>query len=589
MSANAFVLRALPLAILFSALNSHAGGLDLPTIAASHQGTSNANSAEAADASVIYYNPAGMAQLRGINVTNSLSVFTLRGKVEVDMDGTTRTPPPGANTPGAEGESIRNDPQAQGGAGTFWPKVLGAGAFFATVPLHRINLDALKAIPNYEDITLGIGIFAPGGGNLNYKSDWGGRYHADNVAIELINVNPSMAIRFDDKHSIGFGASVIGGHLRQGVLIDTKVAPYLFESYVENLSLDQLTNLAGVISPELSSLLGGLNLGATCGALLGNICQPLSLLPNDTQTQVAEILAGPLLDPSSSGKGNVEMYGYGFGFNLGYMFNFDENTRLSLAYRSESTLKMRGDLKWDIDNIQANELPGLGRDFLPDCDSNSEVGTSSVPDFLRNCLRPNTTAKGDLIIPSRLSLGFFKKLNEKLDLLFDYTFIGTGAVKEIKVNFLDQQTAGGNTVKQGPGGIQTRWRDSFKTSIGANYHYNEKLTLKTGFQFDLTPVPSARFRHPGAPDSDRYMFSLGANYKHAKNLTFDVGYSLIMLADSRSEYRDPCRGTFKEQEDGTIDFANASADDCTGNGGTFRGRFSDTYINFLSFQFNQKF
>lgn len=306
MSANAFVLRALPLAILFSALNSHAGGLDLPTIAASHQGTSNANSAEAADASVIYYNPAGMAQLRGINVTNSLSVFTLRGKVEVDMDGTTRTPPPGANTPGAEGDPIGDcstnpngcDRQAQGGAGTFWPKVLGAGAFFATVPLHRINLDALKAIPNYEDITLGIGIFAPGGGNLNYKSDWGGRYHADNVAIELININPSMAIRFDDKHSIGFGASIIGGHLRQGVQIDTKVAPYLFQSYVQNLSLDQLTNLTGVVSPEISNLLGSLNLGSTCSSLLGNVCKPLGLLDNETQTQIAEILAGPLLATS---------------------------------------------------------------------------------------------------------------------------------------------------------------------------------------------------------------------------------------------------------------------------------------------------
>ena len=186
---------------------------------------------------------------------------------------------------------------------------------------------------------------------------------------------------------------------------------------------------------------------------------------------------GTSLDPNSSGKGNVEMYGYGFGYNLGYMFNFDETARLSLAYRSESKLRMRGDLKWDIDNIRANELGPLGDDFLPDCDAGSSVGTSSVPDFLRNCLRPDTTAKGDLIIPSRLSLGFFKKLNEKLDLLFDYTFIGTSAVKEIKVNFLDQQTAGGNTVKQGPGGIQTRWRDSFKTSIGANYHYNEKLTL----------------------------------------------------------------------------------------------------------------
>lgn len=267
------------------------------------------------------------------------------------------------------------------------------------------------------------------------------------------------------------------------------------------------------------------------------------------------------------------------------MFNFDATSRLSLAYRSETTMKMRGDLEWSIDNIKAvtDDITPV----LPDCDAGG--GTKTVPDFLRNCLRPDTTAKGDLIIPARLSLGYFKALNDKIDLMFDYTFIQTSAVKEIKVKFLDQKSEGGQTVSQGPGGIQTRWRDSFKASVGANYHYNDKLTLKTGFQFDLTPVPSARFRHPGAPDSDRYMFSLGANYKHAKNLTFDAGYSLIILADSRSEYRDPCRGTFSEQEDGTVDFDTARSDDCTGNGGTFRGKFYDTYINMLSFGFNQKF
>lgn len=253
MSANAFALRALPLAILFSALNSHAGGLDLPTIAASHQGTSNANSAEAADASVIYYNPAGMAMLRGINVTNSLSVFTIRGKAEVDLDGTTKTPPQNAGA-GGTGTPVRNDPQVTGGPGSFWPKLLGAGAFFATVPLHRINLDGLKAIPNYEDITLGIGIFAPGGGNLNYKSDWGGRYHADNVAIELININPSMAIRFDDKHSIGAGVSVLGGHLRQGVHIDTDVAPYLLGPVVNDFGAGSVVSVINTVLPTLPAL-----------------------------------------------------------------------------------------------------------------------------------------------------------------------------------------------------------------------------------------------------------------------------------------------------------------------------------------------
>lgn len=53
-------LRTLSLSFIAFALSAgaQAGGLDLPTITAAHQGTANANGAEANDPSVIYYNPA---------------------------------------------------------------------------------------------------------------------------------------------------------------------------------------------------------------------------------------------------------------------------------------------------------------------------------------------------------------------------------------------------------------------------------------------------------------------------------------------------------------------------------------------------
>lgn len=101
-------------------------------------------------------------------------------------------------------------------------------------------------------------------------------------------------------------------------------------------------------------------------------------------------------------------------------------------------------------------------------------------------------------------------------------------------------------------------------------------------------MPSARFRHPGAPDSDRYMYSIGGNYKWKDGITFDAAYSLILLADSFSNYRDPCRGVFLEDESGMVR-DGATKTDCTGNGGTFTGRFYDTYINFFSAQVNKRF
>lgn len=546
----AFALRALSISMLcLAAGHTFAGGLDLPTITASHQGTSNANGAEANDPSVLYYNPAGLARLKsGLQVSQGFSLLILNGKVEADRNET-RHGAADSTKKSDEGTPVGNEPATNGDAGTFWPRLLAAGGAFVALPIDDM-------------VTAGIGVFAPGGGNLNFKSDWAGAYQIDSIAIELLNINPSIGIRFDDKHSIGFGVSVIGGHIRQKTQIDIDgVAPYLLKSAVDN----------GAITIAGLDVLGA-TLGPACNPPLNSVTAPICSAGFNAAGDI-------LLDPNSKGSAQVEMYGYGLGFNVGYMFNFDDKTRLGLAYRSESTVKLRGDLEWDLDNIKYRQgLEGSEATRIA-------TGYGTLKGLLENTLRPDTTAKGNLVLPARTSANIFHQLNDEIDIMADFTFIETSAVDKIRVQFLDVQK-NGKTIRQGAGGIDTKWRDSFKVSVGGNYHYDDKLTLKSGFQFDKTPVPSAEFRHPGAPDSDRYMFSVGGNYKLKKNLTLDAAYSVTFLEDSESNYTDRCRTTNRDNEDGTY---NPNGEECTGNGGTFKGRFYDTSIQTLSVQMNQKF
>jgi long-chain fatty acid transport protein len=547
-----FILRTLTFSMLsLAASTSMAGGLDLPTITASHQGTSNANGAEANDPSVIYYNPAGLARMKaGIQFSQGVSALIINGKVEADQNESRH----GAATDqkSDEGNSLAGDPKASGKPGTFWPRILGAGGAFISMPIDDM-------------ITAGLGVFAPGGGNLNYKSDWTGAYQIDSIAIELININPSIGIRFDDKHSLGFGVSVIGGHIRQKTQIDVEgVSPYLLRSALESGTL----NLAGLPT-------GGLLGTAFNTACAGSLGTTLSLLSNPIcRTFIQDTLGGQLADPNSSGSAQVEMYGYGLGFNLGYMFAVNDKTRFGLAYRSESKVKFRGDLEWDLKNIRGSAVYNL---LQPN---------QTLEEYLRENLRPDTTTKGNLIIPARTSANVFHQLNDKIDLMADFTFIETSAVDKIRVQLLDVKRNDGSRIKQGDAGIDTNWRDSFKVSFGGNYHHDDKLTLKSGFQYDMTPVPSAEFRHPGAPDSDRYMFSVGANYKLKKNLTVDAAYSVTFLADSESNYTDRCRTLTRDDAEGNYD---PNGESCTGNGGKFKGRFFDTTIQTLSVQMNQKF
>lgn len=546
---------SLAIALLATSTGAFAGGTDLPTIVASHQGTSNANGAEAADPSVMYYNPAGLARLKGgLQVSQGFSALLFTGKVKVDPAGTTGTAATNDDptTPGVDesvngnGRQLTTSPNSDGPAGSYWPRILGAGGLFASMPIDDM-------------VTAGIGIFAPGGGNLNYKSNWAGAYQIDSIAIEMVNINPSIGIRFDEQHSLGLGVSVLGGHVRQRVQIDVPgVAPYLLKSAVDSGN-----------TPVPSPLL------AIC-----NANNPLTPVIQAACGTGFNALGDVLIEPGSTGSALVEMYGYGFGFNAGYMFALNDYTRFGLAYRSKSVLNMRGDLTWNLDNIKFRDEATLGQVYT------GAFGSPTLKGYLENNLRPDTTAKGEITLPARISANVFHQLTPMIDLMADFTFIQSSVVKRIEVDFLDVPRPGMTPIRQGSGGLDTNWRDSFKASVGANYRLDDKLMLRTGFQFDKTPVPSPEFRHPGLPDSDRYMFSVGANYKVKKNLTIDAAYSLVALADAASNYKDRCRATNFDNPDGSY---NPNGDPCTSNGGTFKGTFTDTFIHILSAQLNQRF
>ena len=551
---SATPLRALSLSFFAFALSAgaHAGGLDLPTITAAHQGTANANGAEANDPSVIYYNPAGLARLKGgLQVSQGASLLFLQGSVETNLAETRHGA--ATNQKSGGGESVADD--NPGRAGTFWPKVLAAGGLFASIPVNDM-------------VTAGIGIFAPGGGNLNYKSDWAGKYQVDSIAIELININPSIGIRFDDMHSVGFGVSVIGGHIRQKSAIDVPgVVPYLLRGAIESGTLNVLTvdGTGGLLQTTLDT---------ACNGALANIT-----LVDSVCGAVLDTLGGQLAAEDASGSASVEMYGYGLGYNLGYMFAPSDRTRFGIAYRSESKVKLRGDLEWDLKNIRGSIVTNTLIDT-------PLLNGQNLEDYLIDNLRPDTTAKGNLIIPARTSVNIFHRLTDKIDIMADYTFIETSAVDKIRVQFLDQPRKDGGTIKQGDAGIDTNWRDSFKVSVGGNYHWDDKLTLRTGFQFDKTPVPSADFRHPGAPDSDRYMYAVGANYIIDRNFSIDAAYSVTFLEDSLSNYTESCRTITRDDENGNYD---PNGESCTANGGKYQGRFFDTSIQVISLQMNKKF
>lgn len=166
-------LRTVPAVLLavFSGAAS-AAAFQLLEQNASGLGTAYAGSAAVADnASTIFFNPAGMTQLQGVQL--SLGVAGVGPSYKFDNDGTT----------GATG--------GNGGDAGGWAAVPNA---YASWRLTR-------------DLSAGIGISAPFGLATKYDSDWIGRAQSVKSEIRTINVNPSLAYRVNDKVSLGFGVN----------------------------------------------------------------------------------------------------------------------------------------------------------------------------------------------------------------------------------------------------------------------------------------------------------------------------------------------------------------------------------------------
>ena len=138
------------------------------------------------DASTVFFNPAGMSRLHGSHLSGGLHIVDLK----TDFKGSAEyanLPPP---LSGLDGLAIDGK--------------------------KKKTLDTTEVVPSgyishqYSDkVWFGMGVNAPFGLKTEYDSKWVGRYHANKSELLTININPSMAFKFNDNVSIGFGISAM--------------------------------------------------------------------------------------------------------------------------------------------------------------------------------------------------------------------------------------------------------------------------------------------------------------------------------------------------------------------------------------------
>jgi long-chain fatty acid transport protein len=152
-----------------------AAGFRILEQSASATGQSGAFTAQADDPSAIFYNPAGMTQLRGVQT--SLGTNLVGGH-------TSFSNPSGVTARGDFGASIAFPPPSN---------------LYVTANLKDLGVTSLG------DLTAGLAVLSPFGILYRYSNDGPFSTAVTRQTLPLIDIKPTLAYKLNDQFSIGLG------------------------------------------------------------------------------------------------------------------------------------------------------------------------------------------------------------------------------------------------------------------------------------------------------------------------------------------------------------------------------------------------
>lgn len=200
----------------------------------------------------------------------------------------------------------------------------------------------------------------------------------------------------------------------------------------------------------------------------------------------------------------------GWGWNIGILVNIDPQTRFGAAYRSK--------IKYDVSgsaNINNPPVPALPPPL---------ASLAPVAAALANAVN-GVLASGDITlalkVPDTGNVSIFRQIDRTWDVMADAQYTGWSSVQNLTV-----VRSTGVVLSTTPENFRNTWRGS----VGANYHYTDQWMFRGGLAFDQSPIRDPQ-RTPRLPDNDRTWISVGAQYKFSPQLALDAGYTYIFVKD----------------------------------------------------------
>ncbi|MFM9942741.1 MAG: OmpP1/FadL family transporter [Hyphomicrobiaceae bacterium] len=153
--------------------------------------------------------------------------------------------------------------------------------------------------------------------------------------------------------------------------------------------------------------------------------------------------------------------------------------------------------------------------------SSVEHSISDGESFVNGSGAPKTAISTSLSTPDIVTFSFRHALHANTRLLGTVEWTNWSKFGTIPVTV----NATGATLAN----LDFQWHDGWLFALGGEYDWSDRLTLRAGVAYELSPIQNATERILQVPDSDRWWLSMGASYKYSETTTLDFAYTHIFF------------------------------------------------------------
>ncbi|MGL4859607.1 MAG: long-chain fatty acid transporter FadL [Enterobacteriaceae bacterium] len=187
---------------------------------------------------------------------------------------------------------------------------------------------------------------------------------------------------------------------------------------------------------------------------------------------------------------------WGYGWNAGLLYEFDQDNRLGLAYRSKVDIKFKGRYSSDIPNkynaSQAKTQWPWGTDG------------NSIP------------ANLTLNLPAIWEFSGYHRVLPQWAVHYSASYVTWKRFKELKATDSDHVLFYKDE----------SFKNAYRLALGGTHYLDKNWTLRAGFAFDQTPIPASH-RSISIPDQRRLWYSAGVTYAFTPQASVDFGVSYM--------------------------------------------------------------